>query len=125
VVPVRNDVSDERIDSIIRVIKIGELGSTLAVFLRSMLRLIITANIVPNSQILPTLIMEEICCYETSVLTRTTRRNIPEDGILHSHCPENLKSYISKKLVVLSLIRNLRDASDLDQAHATETNDGV
>jgi hypothetical protein len=30
---------------------------------------------------------------ETSVLTRTTRRNIPEDTILHSHCRENLKSY--------------------------------
>jgi hypothetical protein len=31
---------------------------------------------------------------ETSVLTRATRRNIPEDTILHSHSRENLKSYI-------------------------------
>jgi hypothetical protein len=28
------------------------------------------------------------------VLTRATRRNIPEDAIIHSHHRENLKSYI-------------------------------
>jgi hypothetical protein len=31
---------------------------------------------------------------ETSVLTRATRHNNPEDTILHSHRRENLKSYI-------------------------------
>jgi hypothetical protein len=31
---------------------------------------------------------------ETSVLTRATRRNIPEDTIIHSRRRENLKSYI-------------------------------
>jgi predicted ribonuclease YlaK len=31
---------------------------------------------------------------ETSVLTRTTRLNTPEDIILHSHRRENLESYI-------------------------------
>jgi hypothetical protein len=30
---------------------------------------------------------------KTSVLTRAKRLNIPEDGILHSHSRENLKSY--------------------------------
>jgi hypothetical protein len=30
---------------------------------------------------------------ETSVLTRATRRNNPEDTILHSHRRENLKSF--------------------------------
>jgi hypothetical protein len=40
--------------------------------------------------------MEETCSSETTVLTRTTRRHIPEDGILHSRRRENLKSYISQ-----------------------------
>jgi hypothetical protein len=31
---------------------------------------------------------------QTWVLTRAIQRNIPEDTILHSHRPENLKSYI-------------------------------
>jgi hypothetical protein len=31
---------------------------------------------------------------ETAVLTRATRRNNPDDTILHSHRRENLKSYM-------------------------------
>jgi hypothetical protein len=34
---------------------------------------------------------------ETSVLTRATRRNNPEDTILHSRRRENLKSYFMDK----------------------------
>jgi hypothetical protein len=97
---VTTDVSEERSAYIIRVTTIGELGTVLAVtstshvvFLRSVFRLLVTANVVPSSPILVTLMMEALRSSETSVLTRTTGRNITSDGILHSHSREKLKSY--------------------------------
>jgi hypothetical protein len=57
---VRTDVSEELSASFTRVTRIGELGTTLAV----------TSN--------------------RRTLRRNTRRNIPEDNILHSHRRESL-----------------------------------
>jgi hypothetical protein len=66
---VRTDVSEEPDASFIRVIKIGALGTTQAA----------TSN-------------RRTLRRNTKFLSRATRRNNPEDTILHSHRRENLKS---------------------------------
>jgi hypothetical protein len=94
VVLVRTDDSEEHIASIIGVGRICELGTTLAV--TSVLRLLVTANI-PGSPIVVTLMTAAIRSSETSVLTKSTRRNNPEDTILHG-------VLIVSILLVLSLL---------------------
>jgi hypothetical protein len=76
-VAVITDVSEERIISI-RVESICEQGDSSA------------------------LVMETIHSSETSILTTVTRGHIPEEGMLHGHRCEDLKSYIVTGLTTVS-----------------------
>jgi hypothetical protein len=76
---VRTDVSEELSASIIRVTRIGVLGTLAVTRNRRTLRrnLLVTTNVAPLSPILVTLMMEALSSSETPFLTGAAWRNIP------------------------------------------------
>jgi hypothetical protein len=81
---VTTDVSEESSASVIRVARIGQIETMLAV----------TRN----------RLMEVLRSFETSVLTRATRRNVPEDGVLDNYRCEKLKSYTVTASIIGRLV---------------------
>jgi hypothetical protein len=127
---VRTDVSEELSASFIRVTRIGEVRTMLAVTSN---RSTLPRNNVPSSPILVTLMKKVLSTSETSFLTSATRRTLPEDALIHSHHSENLKSYVtyivhSSQILLPQLMEGIRSSKTSIVTKATLHNipiDGI
>jgi hypothetical protein len=81
----------------------------------SVFRLLVNAN-VPSSPILVALMIEALRSSKTSFLTRATRRNIPEDGILQVIITLHIEHYF---LLFMSYPKRLQPQHDAG-ANATD-----
>jgi hypothetical protein len=89
------------------------------VLVRSVRGLIVTAKLT-SSPILVILMMEALSSSETSVHTRATRRNFPEEAILHSHCRENLISYMIRNVLKIGVVWDVTPCGSCKNRHSKE-----
>jgi hypothetical protein len=96
---VRTDVSED-----VSPPSSGWQESAHIVVLRSVLRLLVTAVVVAWSPIPVTLKMEPIHSSESSVLTRATQHNVPEDDILQGNSNWCLHFWCKHKIIIIIII---------------------
>jgi hypothetical protein len=85
----------------------GDKNNELGAILRSVFRLLVSSKDFCCLPILVILITRAVRSSEMSILARPTGHNIPEDGIIHSHRFDSLKSYIFYYTLLVALEHKL------------------
>jgi hypothetical protein len=82
---------------------------------------LVTANIVPSSPTLVTLMMKAPCFSETSILTRATQCNIPEDSIVTAVKTSNFAEWKTFFYAMISPTNHIFYYTYCDMSSATRT----